>query len=232
VTRAFQKNQERHFVEEVAKRLGKSWNPGPDREHPDFIVTEGERQFGLEICEIFTGHENRSGSKTKKNESDNQRIINGRRKEYEAIENIPLTVHLVGDLCAENLAKVVLALVSQNLQSKPIGYHTVIDIETGLRAGLRVHVTKALRPDWLSVSDRVGWVDKNPTPKITDIVAKKSRELPRYIKSAGSDVRLLIIANRIHNSGKLVLEKKTSLDKRGFHKVYFFSYPETVVTFD
>lgn len=232
MTRPAQKSQERHFVEEAAKRLGKSWNLGSDREHPDFLVTEGEHQFGLEVCEIFTGLENKSGSVNKKGESDTQRMINAVRKEFEAIENIPLTVRFVGDLCAENMAKVVPTLVAKNLASEPVGHHVVIDIDTGLRAGLRIHVRKGFRPDWLSVMDRVGWVDHNPIPRITAIVSKKSQELPRYTKAAGSDIRLLIVANRIHNSGKLTLEEQTSVDKMGFQEIYFFSYPETVVLFE
>ena len=168
----------------------------------------------------------------KKDESDTQRRINTVRKEFEAIENIPLTVKFEGDLCAENLAKVVPALVGGNLASEPVSYHAVIEIETGLRAGLRIHVTKGFRPDWFSVMDRVGWVNRNPMPRITAIVGRKSQELPRYTEATGSDIRLLIVANRIHNSGKLTLEEQTSLDKKGFQEIYFFSYPETVVLFD
>ena len=94
MTRPLQKNHERSFVEEAAKHLGKSWSLGADREHPDFLVTEGEHQFGLEVCEIFTGQQNRHGSVDKRGESDTQRAINAVRTEYEAISNVPLTVKL------------------------------------------------------------------------------------------------------------------------------------------
>jgi hypothetical protein len=232
VTRPSKKNLERHFVEEAAKRLGKLWSLGPDREHPDFIVTEGGEQFGLEVCEIFVGRENRGGSVDKKGESDTQRRIDAIRHEYEVVENIPLAVKFVGDLCADNMVKVVPALLAKNIVSKAVGHRVVIDIDTGLRSGLRVHVTKGLRADWLGVKDRVGWVDYNPMPRITASVGKKSQELSRYNNAAGSDIRLLVVANRIHNSGKLTLEGLAPLDKRGFQAVYFFSYPESVVVFD
>ena len=95
-----------------------------------------------------------------------------------------------------------------------------------------MHITKAFQADWLSVNDRVGWMDRNPMPRISAKVKSKSRDLQRYRDAAGSDIRLLVVANLIHNSGKLRLEGQASLDKAGFEAIYFFPYPEAVVVFD
>ena len=93
------------------------------------------------------------------------------------------------------MALVVPALVAEDLASKPVGHHTVINPDTGLRAGLRVHVTKALRPNWFSMKDRVGWVDGNPMPSIAAAVKKKSRKLPRYRQDVGlDDIHLLLVS--------------------------------------
>lgn len=232
MTRPSKKNRERHFAEEAATRLGKLWRIGADREHPDFVVTEGEQQFGLEVCEIFTGQEDRSGSIAKKEESDTQWTINNIRNEYEAVENVPLVVKFVGNMCAKNMAKATPALVAENLAAKPLGHHVILDLETGIHPRLRVHVTKALRADWFSVNDRVGWVDYNPMARIAAIVGKKSQKLPRYKNAAGEDIRLLVIADRIYNSGKLALENQATLDRKGFRTVYFFSYPESILIFE
>lgn len=62
MTRPSKKEGERFFVEKAAELLGKTWCLGLDRENPDFIVSEGEKQFGLEVCEIFTGAQSRAGS--------------------------------------------------------------------------------------------------------------------------------------------------------------------------
>jgi hypothetical protein len=223
--------RERFFVEEAAKLMGKTWSLGPDREHPDFLVTEGAQQFGLEVCEIFTGQQGRAGSAMKEMESNTQRAVDHLQREYEEITNIPLIVKLVGDVCADNLALVVPALVAEDLASKPVTHHAVIVPDTELRAGLRVHVTKALRANWFSVNDRVGWEDCNPMPRIAAAVRKKSEELPRYRATVASDVRLLIVADRINNSGKLILEERVPLDMFGFQAVYFFPYPESVIVF-
>lgn len=225
------KNRERFFAESVASLLHKSWDLGADREGPDFLVTEGKQQFRLEVCEVFTGPKSQDGSTTKKTESKTARAIDALRREYEAITNIPLRVKLVGDACAEILALVVPALVAGNFASKPIAHQVVITLNTGLRAGLRVYVTKALRPDWFSVNDRVGWVDHDPMPRITAAVMEKSKKLPQYQQAAGWDVRLLVVADRINNSGKLTLKERAHLNLQGFRTVYFFSYPENVRIF-
>jgi len=232
MTRPVKKKRERFFVEEAAKIMGKTWTIGPDTETPDFVITEGQQQFGLEVCEIFTGQQGRTGSAMKEMESRNQRTVDGLRREYEAITNIPLTVKLVGDVCEENLALVVLALVAEDLASRPVTYQGKIDLNTGLRAGLRVYVTKAIRPNWFSMKDRVGFVDRNPMPRIAAEVKKKAEKFPQYRQAAGPNIRLLIVADRFNNSGKLMLENKPALDLLGFHAVYFFPYPESVVIFD
>jgi hypothetical protein len=53
MTRVTQKQQERFFVEQAAKLLGKTWVFEEDRERPDFIVSGGEHHFGLEVCQIL-----------------------------------------------------------------------------------------------------------------------------------------------------------------------------------
>ncbi len=227
VTRSLQKRRERFFVEEAKRVLGKTWSLGPDCEHPDFLVTEDARQFGLEVAEIFNGPMRRAGAAMKEMESNQQRSIELLRTEYEATSNIPLSVKFAGTLNAKTMAKVVQALVAEEFASKSLGHQVVIDVAKGLR----VFATKAIRPDWLRVNARVGWVNANPTTLINDLIEKKSKKLPKYLEAAGPDVRLLIVADRIYNSGKMMLEERTSLNLRGFQVVYFYSYPDSVTVF-
>jgi hypothetical protein len=225
MTRPSKKDRERFIALEASKSLGKTWSFSGDRENPDFVVTEGTEQFGLEVSDIFIGPQSNAGSAIKQHESHTQRALNDLRRQYESAENIPLHVRLVGSLDAENIAFVVPELVASDLPSKPIGHHLIID--TG--KGLRVHVTKGLRPDWYSVNARVGFVDRDPQKIIADAIEKKSKALPRYRAAVGPDIRLLLIADRIHNSGKMTLEKPAAFDLHGFHTVYFFPYPETAL---
>lgn len=235
MTRPSQKKRERFLAEKAAECLGETWSLGPDREDskpPDFIVTEGVRHFGLEVHEIFTGQQNDAGSHMKREESETQRAVNALRRDYESKKNIPLIVKFVGDMCDENIAAVLPALDAMNLSTKPIGHHDIIEVDEG-KAKLRVYVTRALQSNWFSVNDRAGWVDRNPIDRIAKAIEKKSKKLPRYKECSGlDDIRLLIVANQIMNSGKLLLKERPALDLRGFQCVYFFSYPESVTVFD
>jgi hypothetical protein len=177
---------------------------------------------------FFTGGQGSAGSALKRTESHTHQTIESLRREYEAIANIPLTVKFVGSLSAKNMAMVVPALLAESLENKPLRHRFVLDT----RDGLRVHVTKARRPDWFSVNDRVGWVDRDPMPRIADAVAQKSGKLAEYKNAAGPDIRLLLIADRFSNSGKLRLEGSLPLHLQGFRIVYFYSRPEAVTVFD
>lgn len=234
MTRSSKKERERLFVEKAAELLGKTWCLGQDRdrENPDVIVTEGGQQFGIEVCEIFTGPQSKAGSRNKREESDTQKAVNALRQKYESKEGIPLIVKFVGDMSDENMAAVLPALEAMNLSSKPSGHHDITEVDEG-KAKLRVHVTRALQANWFSVNDRAGWVDRNPVDRITKEIEKKSEKLPGYRKCTGlNDMRLLVVANRIMNSGKLSLQECPALDIRGFQIVYFLSYPESVVVFN
>jgi hypothetical protein len=65
MTKSVQKKRERFFAEEAARLLGEAWDLGADREHPDFLVTEGSKKFGLEITQLFVGPQGGDGSSLK-----------------------------------------------------------------------------------------------------------------------------------------------------------------------
>jgi hypothetical protein len=79
----------------------------------------------------------------------------------------------------DSVATVVPALLAQDLSSKSIGHQVVLDSGSGLR----VHVTKAFRPDWYSVNDRVGFVDRNPRRIIADALQCPEAIPPRTRRS-------------------------------------------------
>lgn len=228
MTRASIKSWERIFAEETARLLGCEWSVGPNRESPDFVVDEGKLQFGLEVSEIFTGVTTDGGSENRKHESQVQKIINALRREFEASASIPLVAKFVGNIDSANMELVLPRLLEEDLVSKPSGYHFIIDT----RLGLRVHITRSYMPDWYSVNDRVGWIDRNPLARIQEAVDVKAVRLPEYQRSVGNEVRLLLVANRYRNSGKLMLERKPQVDLKGFSKLYFMSYPESVTVFE
>ncbi len=147
------------------------------------------------------------------------------RAEYEKVVAIPLTVRFVGRINPETLAPVVQSLFDLDLAAEPTGFRRVIDTQLGLR----VHVTKSVRPDWFSVMDRVGWVQFNSQQIIAGAIEAKSKKLSQYQIAIGPDVRLLLVANRIQNSGKLRLSEERGFDLHGFKQVYLFPFPEDVI---
>lgn len=60
---------------------------------------------------------------------------------------------------------------------------------------------------------------------IDDAIREKARNLSRY-KTNISDVRLLLVSNRIFNSGKARSPEHMHCNTHGFNKVYYLSYPE------
>lgn len=56
-------------MEQAARLLGKTWDLGDDCEHPDFVVTDGGQQFGLEVTELFIGPQGDAGSSLKASKS-------------------------------------------------------------------------------------------------------------------------------------------------------------------
>lgn len=232
MTQQSKKEDERFFVERAAELLNRTWGLGPDRESPDFIVTEDGQQFGLEVCKIFTGRKSNKGSHMKEKEAKTQKTVDALKRIYEANTSIPLRVRFVGDMCKENMEAVVPALLAMGLSNKPYGHQYLIDLDEG-PARLRVYVTRALSADWFSVNDRVGWVNTNPIHHIHKEIEKKSKRLPDYKACAGlDDIRLLIVANHFFRSGMLTLQEPPALNLRGFQFVYFFSYPESITVFD
>ena len=227
MTRPTQKQRERFFVEQAAKLLGKTWILEEDRENPDFIIIEDDKRFGLEVSELFIGMQDHAGSAIKRVESDTQRQIEALRREYESLTQTTLRVQIVGTFSPVNIRAIVPALIDEGLESKPVGHHVVIDQSDGLR----LHVTRSFRPEWFSVNNRVGWVARNPESIIADAIRKKANELTRYRVAAGPDMRLLLVADRIHNSGKLMLDNTAALDTQGFQVVYVFPYPEPLMAF-
>jgi hypothetical protein len=119
------KRIERYFVEKSANFFDKKWSLGPNRERPDFIVTEGKQQFRLEVCEIFTGPQDKTDSYMKKKESNTQTAVNRLRKNYESIKDVSLIVKFNGDICGKNMIAALPTLKHLNFQQNRLSFTNV-----------------------------------------------------------------------------------------------------------
>ncbi|CUH89065.1 hypothetical protein PH5382_03010 [Phaeobacter sp. CECT 5382] len=93
----------------------------------------------------------------------------------------------------------------------------------------KVWAHRSANSRWSVIQDGVGWISRNEE-NLQREIDKKARKLSIY-KEAYSDIRLLVVANRINNSGKLILEERFRPNLRGFNAVYFLSYPDRVSPF-
>ena len=78
---------------------------------------------------------------------------------------------------------------------------------------------------WTYVTDQVGWVTTIDKACLERAIAQKAKRLPKYRKHI-SDVRLLIVSDRLYNSGKAHVTNEIQCEAHGFTAVYYLSYPE------
>ena len=234
MTRQSQKDQELFYVRMAAKSLARTWDPILPCTQPDFLVTEGGQQFGLEVIELFLGQQDKNGSSIKRTESETQKKVNALKKEYENKTNTPLIVKLVGELSENYLNDVVPFLISMDLRIRPTAYQTQFGIgyedELSAHPALKVSVTRSYQgySDWYCVNDRVGIVSYTPE-RVYAAIEKKSNLLHKYRAAAGDDVRLLIVADHRFRSSMISILEPLARNCMGFNAVYFFPYPEDVI---
>ena len=199
------------------------------RERPDFIVTEGERRFGLEVTNVFQDRSDENGSDLRRSEGQAQKIVADIRREYESRSGgLAIKVEFMQRPKATDAEDIVTKLLGLNLASRPIGErHTICT-----QAGSEIFARRYRWPEWTSIPDRVGWVVQNASEQLQACIAKKAAELPCYRAAAGDDVRLLVVADRTLNSGKLLVPSPEPIKPMGFRTVYFLTHPLEVVVID
>lgn len=227
MTRKHQKELEKIYAMKAGELLGETWNvePSPDEASwPDLIVTTELGKFGLEVREIYPD-ESIKGSTRKANEKNNLKNIKKLADAYYKVNCSSIKADLLGDIEHHDwLLKAIIAEVPQlsEFEQKRIEPYSgcVIYIRK-----LPDHLGKYKR--WNYVSDKVGWV-RNMNKEVLDrAIGEKAEKLPQYTKNI-SDIRLLLVSNRLYNSGRDRLNEEFAFNARGFNKIYYFLYPDEV----
>jgi hypothetical protein len=219
------KKIERFYVEEAARFLSEEWQLTP-HEAPDFLVECSGQQFGLEITEVHIGPKTKSGgSDERRIESTNHDWLMGIRTEFAKHSASELRLRYNGPQSDITKQHILSALIAEDFDRKPILHR----LEKSLGQS-KFWATKVDYPsDWQFLRDKIGWVAQDGK-YLNDAIAAKACKLAAYRKVCG-DVRLLVIANRRVNSGKLKLEENFMPDLCGFNMVYFLSHPEGITLF-
>lgn len=227
MTTEHQKNLETFYAEKASDLLGKSWKVRPSPGEvgwPDLLVTTEKGEFGLEVREIYLD-ETQRGSIKKATENNNLKIIQKLADAYYKSNLHPIKVSLLGDIT--NHDQILCTITNEVSQLSELGQKRIEPY-----SGCLIYIQRF--PDqlgefkgWDYVSDRVGGVCNVNKEVINRAIALKAKKLSKYTKNI-SDIRLLLVSDRILNSGKAQLADDITFNKHGFTIVYYLSYPVSV----
>lgn len=216
------KVQERIYVEAAVKLLKVDWKINEIPEPLDFEVQSPEGIFGMEVRQIFVDDEEIFGSPAKRGESNNIKVIKKLAKSYYAAGGVPIFAKFLGSFATVDMNSLVNFIVA----SAPVYPGGNVTIET---QGVKVFMTSLLPAwtdysRWVFVNDRVGWVRPISTNDLQQAVNRKQEHLPSY-KKKYENIDLLLVADRLFNSGKLFNTGLLRVSNPGFRTIYFLSYP-------
>lgn len=225
MTTKHQKSLELIYARKTGELLDESWKvePSPDEvSWPDLIVTTKLEKFGLEVREIYHD-ESSKGSTKKANEKNNLKKIKELADSYYKVNGSSVKADLLGDIGHhDKLLNTIIREVPQLSEFEQKRIEPYNDCIIYVR---RFPDQLGEYKRWNYVSDKVGLVSNIDKDLIERVIDEKAKKLPKYANNI-SDVRLLLVSNRIFNSGKAYLKNDIVCDIRGFNNVYYLSYPE------
>ena len=190
---------------------------------PDFIVTSSDGDFGLEVTHAhIDASYDRSGSPLRRIEAANRRWLSKILEEFEKQSDSVLELKFLGTKTPKNRDFITRVLREENFDLKPVGHRVEAKAD-----GASVWAMKAFISNGTFLTDSVGWVGQDPAPFMLAVESKVAN-LTQY-RYAVSDVRLLVVANRRMNSGKVAAVEAKSVPLCGFDRVYLFSVPSMLV---
>jgi len=218
---------ERAYAEQVARQLGVIWRLGADRETPDFLVeTEQGGRFGLEVTTAYADKRSKkAGSSLLEGELFRESWLLAIRDAFTAVGGPSLHVRYYGSSTGPTRANEITAALLAFAQRTDRGVESLWhDFADG-----RLFAFETPHRSWHVASDRARtpYVDGQPLQNSID--AKKKR-LGKY-REICSDIRLLVVATSIYDSGNIEIPENFRPDLQGFDAVYFYSYPRLIRAF-
>lgn len=219
------KVRERIYAEKAIALLAVDWTLQDITEPLDFEVRTDNFRFGLEVRNVFVGGEETYGSPLRRNESINTRLIYSLAKRYYAAGGRPIEAGFLGevsDVKAEQVARLIeAAALLQPLEETTLHIDKMKVFLTALPSS-EDHYFR-----WTILSDQVGWAQKVTSEELQAAINRKENNLSLY-KAKYAEVDLLLVADGMLNSGRLLQEGQIVVSNPGFRSIYFLSYPETI----
>jgi len=224
MTTKHKKSIEMFYAKKTGELLGESWEvePSPNEvSWPDLIVTTELGKFGLEVREIYPD-ESINGSTKKANEKNNLNSIKNLADAYYKTSRSSINVKISGDIGHhDRLLNAIIKEVPKLSEFEKKRIEPYNDCIIYIR---RLPNQIGEYKKWEYMSDRVGFVSSIDKESIGRSISEKAKNLPKYAENI-SDVRLLLVSNRIFNSGKARLNEDVTCDSHGFNTIYYLSYP-------
>ena len=234
MTRERQKQYEILYAESLVKDMGYGWTvevPPNEDDWPDLLIKTSNDIFGLEVRNIYVD-ENRRGSIEKRDESFRQKLLSDLAVKYYAKKKDPILLNIRGPIDKDSVDKVLDYLLSTDLQEWRRITHDIIVKGKRTRLFLeRLPGSFVNYSRWVYMDDNIGWVQRIKDEDIENIVKEKSANISKYKKNV-KNVSLLIVSNRIKNSGKLHLEKSRNINTYGFKNVFFYMHPLEIIVYE
>jgi len=227
MTKRRSKKLERHYVEFCSRALGAPWAIVDIGEAPDFLIDENGHTFGLEVTQAFmdTGQEDGAGSGVRQREGVALRSLDRIRREFEERTGITISVTLMKRPRIAEEREIIEQLVALGLQDQPLWTAAQFPRPDAPRNIAR----RTNHPVWRIVADSAGWVDQRGHVQLQRCIEKKSPSAKVY--KGATDLRLLVVADAMLNSGKLTVPDGIAIELMSFTHVYFAAYPKGVTAF-
>ena len=222
------------YASSLAKKMNYDWDikvPPNEVDWPDLLINPSKDAFGLEVRDFYVD-EDRKGSIVKKGESYRQKLLSDLSVKYYKKKSVPILLDIRGPFDKDSVVEILDYLLSTEFQEGSIMEHD-ISIK-GNKTTLfveRLNSSFANYSYWKYMNDTIGWVERIKDEDIEKIVKEKSVNIHRYKKNV-NNISLLIVANRINNSGKLLLEKRCNINTYGFNKVFFYMHPLEAIVYE
>jgi len=219
------KVQERIYAEKAATLLTANWMLVDIPEPLDFEIRTPTEKFGLEVRQIFVDAEVSYGSPAKYSEAKTLHTVSHLAKRYYESGGPPLSAKFRGILSSANSGAVLKCMIA----SAPAYPGPVTTLEAPqVKVYMRRLPSSFVRYSrWTFVNDKVGWLRRVSTPELQHAINRKAGNLALY-KRKYDNIDLLLVADRMFNSGKLILGGLPTLSNPGFRNIYFMSYTESI----
>jgi len=234
MTRLSQKQIEVLYAESLSEKMGYNWKveiPPDERNWPDLLIHTSRGSFGLEVCGLYID-DNRKGSSARRGESFRQKLLKELTVNYYSKTDIPIFLKIKGPFAKETTSAILDYLLVTDFQEwKTVEHDLTIHGDKTTKLFIeRLPRSFANYNRWIYMDDRIGWVKRIRDDDIENIARDKSLNLHKYKKNINK-VSLLIVSNRINNSGRLLLDKHRKINTYAFNKVFYYMHPLEAVVY-